>query len=83
MRISILSIARMLNTSLPCQRDLTPEHIIKSINFRIFFVLIKIYHLQKSLLEPQNKPGDVGIKEDRGGNMMYKIKGFPSGRGVP
>ena len=73
-RISILSVSQTLNTSLLCRRDLTPEHIIESVNFRIFFVLIKICHPLKSFLDLQNKPGYVGIIEGRGGNVIYRIE---------
>lgn len=81
-RISILSVSQTLNTSLLCQRDLTPEHIVESVNFRIFFVLIKICHPLKSFLDSQNKSGYVGIIEGRGGNVIYRIEA-QVGRGVP
>lgn len=81
-RISVLSVSRTLNTWPLCRRDLTPEHIIESVNFRIFFVLIKICHPLKSFLESQYKPGYVGIIEGRGGNIIYTINRSPSERGV-
>lgn len=73
-RISVLSVSRTLNTSLLCRRDLTPEHIVESVNFRIFFVLIKTCHPLKSFLDSQNKPGYVGIIEGRRGNVIYRIE---------